>query len=113
MAELLGVFSTMQLVVYLPLINIKFPKVALIFWGQIIEVIAFDLIPTDDLYPVWFGLVETNYIGCLEGNGAGKNCLQHFNDFDYGNTDFVMSMGSMFIVFNWIIFSFILYYVGK
>jgi hypothetical protein len=55
MAELLGMFCIIQLIIYFPLIHVKFPSTALKLNEAIISVVAFDLLPTDDLYPVWFG----------------------------------------------------------
>ena len=86
MAELLGMFAIVQLLIYFPLLNVSFPGMALILWEKVIEVVSFDLLQTDDWYPDYFGFDETHYIGCLEGDEADKNCLQHFNNFDFGNT---------------------------
>jgi len=48
MAQILGVLCFMQLVVYLPLIGVKFPPSALMLYEKIISIISFDLLPTDD-----------------------------------------------------------------
>jgi len=99
MAEIIGMLCFMQLVVYLPLINVKFPSTALLLYSKIISVVTFDPLPTDNLYPGWFGIPETKAIGCLNEKEDGI-CLSHFPDFDYGSTNFVMNLGSMFIVLN-------------
>ena len=46
----------MQLVVFMPLFDIKFPHTALILYGKIISIVTFDILPTDDLYSpfAWF-----------------------------------------------------------
>jgi hypothetical protein len=59
MQDILGALNFMQLVIYVPLINIKFPATALILYGEIISIVSFDLLPSDDLYPGWFNLPET------------------------------------------------------
>jgi hypothetical protein len=41
----------MQLVVVMPLLDVKFPPTALILFGQIISIVTFDILPTDDFYP--------------------------------------------------------------
>lgn len=52
--ELLGTISFMQLIVYLPLFETKFPSSAMIIYEKIIGIVSFDLLNTDDWYPFLF-----------------------------------------------------------
>jgi len=51
MAEVIGMLGFMQLVVYYPLLAVKFPPTANILYKQLTSIVTFDLIPTDDFYP--------------------------------------------------------------
>jgi hypothetical protein len=104
----------MQLIIYIPLINVRFPGLARLLFESIISIVCFDLLPTDDLYPVWFGIPESpGAIGCLDGEGPDKICRPHFIDFDYGSTNFVVNLGSLFIAMNLIIIQYPIYFIAK
>jgi len=47
--------------------------------------VVFDILPTDDWYPIWFDLPST------------KPFSLEFERFDYGRTTFIESSGSMWI----------------
>ena len=51
MAEIIGMLGFMQLVVYFPLLSVKFPPIANILYKQLTSIVTFDLIPTDEFYP--------------------------------------------------------------
>jgi hypothetical protein len=51
MAEILGMLGFLQLIVYLPLIDVKFSPTALLLYNALTEIITFDLLPTDTFYP--------------------------------------------------------------
>jgi hypothetical protein len=103
MAEILGTLTFMQLVIYMPLINVHFPGLARVLYESMVSLVCFDLFPTDDWYPAWFDIKETNAIGCLEGEGPDKLCRPHFIDFDYGSLNFLINLGSLFIAMNLIL----------
>ena len=92
MQDIIGMMGFMQLVVVLPLLDIKFPPTAMILYNQLIGIVTFDIIPTDDFYPFLFRLPESDPIS------------MSFEDFDYGTTDYLMNMGSMFIFGNILLF---------
>jgi len=108
--EILGMLIYLQLVVYMPLMSVKFPATALILFGRIIEVVTFSLLPTDDWFPIWFNIPETKAIGCLDDE---LPCDERFKEFDYSSTNFVINLGSLFLAGNLILFQFLLYYCGK
>jgi hypothetical protein len=100
MAELLGMLGFLQLVVYLPLVSVKFPPTALLLYNQLIQIITFDLLPTDDFYPLIFAFPEAT------------NLNVPFADFDFGRF-FIMNMGSLFIVIIVTLLQFPIYYIAK
>lgn len=91
----------MQLVVFMPLLDVKFPPTALILYGKIINIVTFDILPTDDIYPYIFNLPESDPISTA------------FEDFDYGTTDYVYNMGSMLIIGSVLLIQFPIYYIAK
>jgi hypothetical protein len=103
-AEILGVLGYMQLVVYLPLIDVKFPATAKSLYTVLVTVTTFDVLPrTDDWYPPLFGFDEESF----------EPLSDAFADFDFGSTVFVMNLGSLFFAMTLILVQFILYYIGK
>ena len=103
LAEILGVLAFMQLVVYLPLISVKFPATANILYKKIVTITTFDVLPTDALYPTLFSFDEDKF-------EAYNNS---FEDFDSGSTIFVMNLGSLFVLMVLILLQFPLYYIGR
>jgi hypothetical protein len=93
LAEILGILGFMQLVVYLPLIDVKFPPTANILYKKIVTITTFDILPTDDFYPLLFAFDEDKF----------KPLSESFADFDYGSTVFIMNLGSLFVAMNLII----------
>lgn len=55
MGPLIDMLGFFQLVVYFPLLDLKFPPVSLIMFDALISLVTFDLLPTDDFYPYMFG----------------------------------------------------------
>jgi hypothetical protein len=100
MAELLGMLGFLQLVVYLPLVDVKFPPTALLLYNQLTQITTFDLLPTDKVYPVIFAFPEAT------------NLNDSFADFDFGRF-FIMNMGSLFIVMIVTLVQFPIYYCAK
>jgi hypothetical protein len=100
MAEIIGMLGFMQLVIYLPLITVKFPATANILFKQLTSIVTFDLVPTDDYYPLMFDFPE------------GETLNDAFADMDFGSL-FVMNMGSLFLVMTIIILQFPIYYLAR
>jgi hypothetical protein len=59
MNEMIGTMSHMQDLVYLPLSNVRFPATTMYVYSELIEIVTFDIFPTDDWYPIWFDLKTT------------------------------------------------------
>ena len=85
MDTLLEMLGFLQLIIYFPLIDVKFPPTALLLYNQITQIVTFDLLPTDDHYP---------YIFELPDNGTLND---GFADFDFKQF-YIMNMGSLFIM---------------
>ena len=75
----------MQDLVYLPLSTVKFPATTMYLYSKIIEVVTFDILPTDDWYAAWF-----NFPKAVPFSPA-------FEAFDFWSTNFIISVGSMWI----------------
>jgi hypothetical protein len=54
MGEVMGTIGFLQLVVFLPLIKVKYPGNARLINDYMIQIATFDLLPTDDIYPQIF-----------------------------------------------------------
>jgi len=84
--EMIGTMSHMQDLVYLPLSNVKFPATTMYVYSELIEIVTFDIFPTDDWYPIWFDLKTTGPFSTS------------FAAFLYDSTIFVLLVGSLWIV---------------
>lgn len=100
MNDLLGMLGFMQLVVYLPLLDLKFPPTALLLYNQITNIVTFDLLPTDSFYPYMFDFPEFTSIN------------ESFEDFDFKRF-FIINLGSLWIVITVTLIQFPLYYCAK
>ena len=91
----------MQDLVYFPLSKVKFPATAMLIYSVIIEIVTFDLFPTDDWYPAWFDLP------------AVKPFSPEFEVFDYWSTIFMISIGSLWMIGVLILLKYPIYYIFK
>ena len=60
MDVIFGIIAFMQLVVFNTLIKINFPGSATLIYGVLLKVATFDMLPTEDWFPHWFSLPETD-----------------------------------------------------
>jgi hypothetical protein len=100
MAELLGMLGFLQLVVYLPLVDVKFPPTALLLYNQLTQITTFDLLPTDKAFQTVFAFPEKAHLN------------ESFEDFDFSRF-YIMNMGSLFIVMIVTLIQFAIYYCAK
>jgi hypothetical protein len=100
MQEIIGLFGFLQLIIYFPLIDVKFSPTALLLYNQMTSIVTFDLVPTDDFFPQLFSFPETEPLS------------ESFSDFDFG-TFWIMNMGSLFIMIVVTLLQFPLYYFAK
>ena len=49
-----GMINNLQMIIHAPLINIQFPGNAFMLYEVMIPVATFDILPTDDMFPVMF-----------------------------------------------------------
>jgi len=101
MDEVLGMLSFLQLVVYFPLIAVKFPATTSILYNQIISLVTFALIDTDSYFPVIFDLPESEPMS------------DSFDNFDYSTRIFLLNMGTLFLLGNVILLQFPVYYCAR
>ena len=81
---MIGRLVVFQLFSYSPLTNVNFPPQAMIVYETLVEVVSFDMIPADDVYPVFFDLPKP----------AKYN--QKFFDMGFDGTLFLNNMGTLF-----------------
>jgi hypothetical protein len=82
----MGMINFLQLVVFIPMFNTKFPCNALGLFNSLITVATFDILPTDTYFPIIFNLPETKPIN------------ERFEDVDYGSTILLVNLGTLFVV---------------
>jgi len=87
----------MQIVVHMSLVNISMPGNASVFFGYLLQIVAFDMVPTDDPYDAIFGF-ETS-----------KPVSLNFELIGYESVYFIRNMGSMFLLILLTTFVVILY----
>merc|ERR1740117_247903 len=105
--DMLGFF---QLIVYFPLIDVKFPPVTGIMFGALTSLVTFDVLPTDDWYPYLTGGSDTIWYTLTTDHNDPYN--QAFGDFDFGRF-FVMNLGSLWVVMNITLIQFPIYYLAR
>jgi hypothetical protein len=85
MNQVIGSMAAMQDLVYFPLSTVPFPATTMLLYQHIIEIVVFDILPTDDWYPDWFDLPLTEPFS------------PEFERFDYDSSLFIESAGPMWI----------------
>jgi hypothetical protein len=96
--KLFGVIGFLQLIVFLPIVNVKFPAIAEEVNVELIQVATFQLIDTDEIFPLILDL-DTK---------EEKPYNSRFNTCGFGGTNFVMTLGSLYIVFMWLLFKLVI-----
>jgi len=84
--NLMGMINFLQLVVFIPMFNTQFPTNARGLFENLIQVATFDILPTDDYFPLMFNLPDTGAIN------------ERFAEVDYGSTLLIMNLGTLFVV---------------
>ena len=80
----------------MPLIDLKFPGNARIVNDKLINIATFDILPTDDWYPVIFDFELDNEAPINE----------RWEALGFETTNLIMNLGSIYVVFLYLIFSF-------
>ena len=101
MNEMISSMGHMQDLVYLPLSNVRFPAPTMIVYSQLIEIVTFEIFPTDDWYPLWFDLKTT------------KPFSTQFAAFDYGDTTFMLLIGSLWIFIVFLLLKYPLFFLVR
>jgi hypothetical protein len=100
MDTLLEMLGFLQLIIYFPLVDVKFPPTALLLYNQITQLVTFDLVPTDDYYPQIFDFPDN---GTLNDDFADFDFKQHY----------IMNMGSLFLMITVTLIQFPIYYLAR
>ena len=86
--QLWSMVNTQQLVVLMPLWNIRLPANAALFFGFIMTIASFDLLPTDTFYNEYFpNMAPTSAINA------------NFQALGFGNMFFCYNIGSLILSF--------------
>ena len=101
MNEMISSMGHMQDLVYLPLSNVRFPAPTMIVYSQLIEIVTFEIFPTDDWYPLWFDLKSTEPFST------------QFAAFDYGDTTFMLLIGSLWIFIVFLLLKYPLFFLFR
>jgi len=83
----LGMINTQQLIVLLPLFDIKAPANAELFFRQLMSVVAFEVYDTGDIVNATLSLEEVNPVN------------ENYNTVGFESVYFINNMGTLFIVF--------------
>ena len=93
-----GMVNNMQIVLHAPLLNLQFPANAFLLYDVMIPVATFDILPTDDFFPVFFpDLPEDDPF------------TDKFDRMDIGSSYIVMNLGTMLLIFCFYVGLFIIY----
>jgi len=82
-----GMINAHQILVHVPILNVRFPGNAMLFYHYLIIIAKFDYIPTDDYFTEWFAL------------GRAEPYSQGLENCEYGSMFMVYNMGTLFFVF--------------
>ena len=85
MNQVIGMMTFMQDLAYIPLSKVPFPATTMLVYSSLIEMVTFELCPTDDWFKWWFNLP------------TGRPFSPEFEAFDYGSTNFMYSIGTLWI----------------
>ena len=95
--DMIGRLMFFQLFVYIPLTNVVFPSNAMLIYGQLIQVVSFELIPADDLYPKIFDLPSSSPYN------------HQFSDMGFDGKHYLNNMGTLFAMGVLLIMQYLLY----
>jgi len=85
--QLFSTIKKMQILVHMALVNISLPANASMFFAFLLQVVAFDVIPTDGPYDAIFGFQESNPL------------TLNFELIGYESVYCIRNLGSMFLMF--------------
>lgn len=89
----------MQLIVHSPLINVQFPSNAFILYEELIHVATYEILPTSDIFPLFMDMPERGFLN------------EKFERLDYGSFYSTVILGSVFILFLWLLSLIPIYYL--
>ena len=80
-----AMINTQQIILMMPLFNLALPANAALFFGFLMQIASFDIIPTDIFYNDVLNWVTTDPVN------------ENFNSVGFGTTLFIYNIGSMII----------------
>jgi len=85
--HLWGMVNSLQIVIHFPLTSVYYPANASLFFSYFNVVATFDVLPTDSINDYVLTFTETPAIG------------ENFEELDYGGTNFISNLGSIYYFF--------------
>ena len=82
-----AMINTQQIILMMPLFNLALPANAGIFFGLLMQIASFDIIPTDIFFNEVLSWVSTDPVN------------NNFNSVGFGSTLFIYNIGSMIILY--------------
>ena len=96
-----GMLRAQQILVHLPLFNITFPGNVAFFYSFLLNIAAFDALPTDELFDWMFAAEEKEPISAS------------FGALGYETTYFIRNLGTPFVFFLGLLFLFLLVLISQ
>ena len=88
LSQLWSMINSQQLLVTLPMFNQQIPANAGLFYGFIMDVASFDLLPTELIYDAYFNLKDE----------ASDSVNSNFESLGYSSMYFLRNMGTLMLV---------------
>ena len=98
LSQVWGMINNLQLLVHSPLINVQFPANAFMLFDVMISVATFEILPTDDIFPVFFSKLPED-----------SALTDNFDRMNFGSRYLVMNLGTMFLILSGYLVLYLLY----
>jgi len=85
--QLFSTIKKMQILVHMALVNVSLPANASMFFAYLLQIVAFDVVPTDNAYDTIFSFEES------------KPVTTNFELMGYESVYAIRNLGSMFLIF--------------
>lgn len=89
LSQLWSLVNTQQIIVFLPLFRVTLPANAKVFFGFVMQLAAFNLLPTDLIYDNLFSGMQEAETGAINENFEANGFGSHF---------FLYNMGTLMVV---------------
>ena len=98
LSQVWGMVNNLQLLLHAPLINVQFPANAFMVFDVMISVATFEILPTDDIFPMFFPDLPED-----------SPFTNKFDSLNIGSRYLVMNLGTMFVILSGYLILYLLY----